>query len=290
MCETCGYRGNCAEDSCPVRGAIPPPSGANPYLDVFNAAAAHQREHGGLMLDGQPWEMCVKCLVQGGDAAVYRGHHAAKRTYSWAVPNDEALAAIAEHSPAGVVEIGAGGGYWARLLRARGVDVIAYDPDPVVGYPHLGGARPGEDPGTRWSNVSWTEVLVADHHAAAHHPDRTLLLVWPSYDEPWTDQVLDLYAGDTVIYVGEGAGGCTGTGRMHTLLGQEEYCWHGELDVPCTCATGDDARFEEILDVGIPQWAGLHDRLGVYRRVRRSTCVTTAVDLPMGPARPRELR
>ena len=66
-----------------------------------------------------------------------------RRAYAWAVPSHEALSAIAEASPRGVVEIGAGTGYWAYELRDRGVSVAAYDIAPVHldlhnGYHHLG--------------------------------------------------------------------------------------------------------------------------------------------------------
>jgi hypothetical protein len=107
-------------------------------------------------------------------------------------------------------------------------------------------------------------VLKGDHTCVIGHPDRTLLLVWPMMQE-WADQVLDLYAGDTVVYVGEGSGGCTGTDRMHAILGEERYCWHD--DGPCACPQ-DPARFEQVEDVEIPQWAGVHDRLSVYRRLK----------------------
>jgi hypothetical protein len=36
--------------------------------------------------------------------------------YAFALPTDEALGAIAAVSPDGVVELGAGPGFWARLL------------------------------------------------------------------------------------------------------------------------------------------------------------------------------
>jgi hypothetical protein len=36
-----------------------------------------------------------------------------------------ALAAIARYAP--IVEMGAGTGYWARCLRERGIDAVAYD-------------------------------------------------------------------------------------------------------------------------------------------------------------------
>lgn len=37
------------------------------------------------------------------------------REYAWAIPSPEALLAIKAASPKGVVEIGAGTGYWAML-------------------------------------------------------------------------------------------------------------------------------------------------------------------------------
>ena len=49
------------------------------------------------------------------------------RRYAYGVPNDEALEAITAASQAGVVELGAGTEYWARLPHERGVDAIAYD-------------------------------------------------------------------------------------------------------------------------------------------------------------------
>jgi hypothetical protein len=51
-------------------------------------------------------------------------------SYTLSVPTEPALGAIAEASPHGVVEVGAGTGYWARLLHDCGVDVVAYDLAP----------------------------------------------------------------------------------------------------------------------------------------------------------------
>ncbi|MGD9749700.1 MAG: hypothetical protein AB7W59_01775 [Acidimicrobiia bacterium] len=239
---------------------------ANPYLDAYLAQLEHERASEDPFCGpagAQPSGWCRLAARRCDDC---RGRRDMVRVWAWGVPNDAALDTIAEHGP--IVEIGAGGGYWAKLLRSRGVDVVAYDPDPVTGPPHLGGAKTGQDMTERWSNVSHSDVLLGDHGAVAHHSDRTLLLVWPSYDEPWTDRVLDLYAGDTVIYVGEGAGGCTGTGRMHALLGEQPYCWHDGPDDPaCDCAALPEQRFKQVADVEIPQWWGLHDRLGVYRRL-----------------------
>lgn len=235
-------------------------SESNPYLDAYRAQAAHEEASGNRRyLISDKGQADGYCGQRYGKCTVCRHRRELSYAYSWAIPNEAALRAIALHGP--VVEIGAGGGYWAKLLRDRGVDVIAYDPDPAGGGTGLDGQPRGWHDGTRWS-----EVLLGDHTAVIGHPDRTLLLVWPSYDLPWTDQVLDLYSGDTVIYVGEGSGGCTGTSRMHALLGDEPYCWHSDAEEPCTC--GDDSPlFKQIDEVAIPQWGGIHDRLFVHKRI-----------------------
>lgn len=155
--------------------------------------------------------------------------------YAWAIPNDEALDAIAKVGP--IVEVGAGTGYWASLLADRGVDVVAYDLYPP---PH--------------PRNHWHEGAAAVHFPVARggpakvarHPDRALMLCWPPYAKPMAFHCVRLYAGSTVVYIGEGAGGCTGDDRFHELLGVE----YGE----------------PVESIAIPQWPGIHDRLEIFRR------------------------
>ena len=217
----------------------------NPYLDAYRQQWARE-------LGSDPLAPLREQPQPAGSGGV---RHGMARRFSWAVPDDAALDTIAEHSPRGVVEIGAGGGYWAGMLRARGVDVVAYDPDPAGGL-WSGDGRTGWHDGTRWS-----DVLPGDHTAVQDHPDRTLLLVWPSYSAPWTDEVLDLYEGDTVIYVG--AASVTGSDRMHALLGAP--CRHVEDDEDCDCLPVS-VLFEQVSVVEIPQWYGIGDRLSVHHR------------------------
>ena len=47
------------------------------------------------------------------------------KKYAWAIPDERALQILASFSP--LIEIGAGRGYWARLLRDQGVDILAFD-------------------------------------------------------------------------------------------------------------------------------------------------------------------
>ncbi|MBZ9715322.1 class I SAM-dependent methyltransferase [Deinococcus multiflagellatus] len=145
------------------------------------------------------------------------------RLYSWAVPDDAALITIAAQGP--VVEIGAGNGYWASLLRQRGVTVHAYDRAP-------------------WVNLH-TEVLVGEARRAADHPEATLLLCWPPYVLPMAAQALAAYQGDTVVYIGEGQGGCTADDAFHAQLA---------------------AQWRLVVEQEIPRWDGWHDHLWVYQR------------------------
>lgn len=149
--------------------------------------------------------------------------------FSWAIPSAHAMMCIASlRMP--IVEIGAGTGYWAKCLSEWGVDVIAYDVRPY---------RNGYVDGRH------ATVFVGGSERAAEHPDRALLLVWPEYDTPMASNTLKAYLGETVIYVGEHRGGCT----------------------------GDDSLLENFWDlietVEIPKWHGIHDALFLYKRKRK---------------------
>lgn len=177
--------------------------------------------------------------------------------WSWAVPNEPAVHAIAGLGR--VVEMGAGTGYWSRLLRQRGVDVVAYDRAPGVGctWYRDGGLGP----------VQHTEVVRAEPEVLRAHADRALLLVWPplvtheNLDDPafvsFGRRCLNAYGGTTVVYVGE---------PKRVRADGNRPAW-----------TGDDTffddlhrDFEAVQWVSIPRWPGLYDALWVFRRRRRA--------------------
>ena len=97
-----------------------------------------------------------------------------RRLYSWGVPNDAALSCIARIAGAtGVVEVGAGTGYWAAALHGRGVDVRAYDAAPV----DCATAHNGHHVLASTSPPPFAAVLRQDaRNAADAHPRRSLLL------------------------------------------------------------------------------------------------------------------
>jgi hypothetical protein len=180
--------------------------------------------------------------------------------YSFAIPSDEALDGILASAPSGVVEVGAGTGYWAKLLSDRGGHVRAYDPAP-----------PGS-PENRWfaGSSAWFDVQQGDESVAATAPPATLLLIWPTRNEAWplsSVQRFHAAGGDTLIYVGEGPGGRTGDDSYHASLGEMAWCnqcAYGLQDSPCICEVS--SLWQRSNEISIPTWPGYHDTVRFYRR------------------------
>jgi hypothetical protein len=114
--------------------------------------------------------------------------------YAWAIPNDDVLLEIAKYSP--LIEVGAGTGYWAWLLRQLGVDILAFDKYP----PSQNSTSKSEfHPDTD----TWTEVLQGDESVLDSIVDRTLFLCWPPSNHPMAFETLSRFRGSTFLFVGE---------------------------------------------------------------------------------------
>jgi len=201
-----------------------------------------------------------RAMAAGGDLEEARAELVAE--YAFGIPTRDALEVIARHAPSGVVEIGAGRGYWAHLLDAHGVDVAAFDLAP----PPSGGNQWFVDGGT------FHEVRHGDASSVVAHADRTLLLVWPTRDEVWAAEALATYqqaGGQCVVYVGEPPGGRTGDDVFHAMLGELEtcaQCRYGITTAPCICEV--ERSWERIETLELPRWPGQLDSLSVHRRAR----------------------
>jgi hypothetical protein len=161
--------------------------------------------------------------------------------YAWGIPNEEVLDKIAEFSP--LVEIGAGTGYWAYLLRKMGVDVLAFDccpPSTDLGVENVFHTRA----------VTWTDVLSGDESVLESIVDRTLFLCWPPENSPMAFNTLSKYKGNTLLFVGIDQGHATGDPTFFELLDEG---WNLEGD----CQSVD-----------IPRWPGRTDALWIYHRKR----------------------
>jgi hypothetical protein len=202
--------------------------GENPYLELAHVLAGGPR---------LAWAAAPGGLRNVLDLPTRRKELAA--IFAWAIPDEAALAVLAQAGP--LLECGAGTGYWAALLAGQGADVLASDISPPgAANPFHAGHRP------------WTDVLPADAVTAVRaHPERTLFLCWPPFDDDGASYAaLRAYRGDVLLYAGDGPGpggsaGATGTVRFHRELA---------------------LNWTPTRQSALPNWPGLCDRLVVYRR------------------------
>lgn len=139
-----------------------------------------------------PDDRFAASLAALGDDPPEEALNSLAQRYSYVFPDDRALATIARLGP--LVEMGAGTGYWAFRLRARGVDIIAVDQAPPDGD------RPNR---YHAPTPTWTEVIAGDAEVLTGHAERTLFLCWPPLFST-LGECLAYYAGNVVALIGDG--------------------------------------------------------------------------------------
>lgn len=158
------------------------------------------------------------------------------RKYAWATPTPSVLSKVADFEP--IVEFGAGTGYWAYLLRQMHVDIVAIDIEPPSSDSETNPYHPGQRP--------WTTVVRGCYEDLVGHAHRSLFLCWPPGGSDMALRALLTYQGDTLLYLGEGLGGCNGDDAFHTEL---------------------ERRWTKIDEQSVLQWEGMRDRLCVFQRL-----------------------
>ncbi len=229
----------------------------NPYLEAW-AGANGSRAHGWICsseVGSDPSEYRITACWRDDQDNRRQIRHHLSHNYAFGVPGNEALDCLARYAP--LVEIGAGTGYWARCLRERGVDIVAYDlmgdswrswfRPSILAEIRRGGARAIEarPHAQRAEPVLWTEVLQSGPEVLGCHAERTLLVCWP---DPWSgfdEASLLAYPGGRVAVIGEPGEAGPGSQGFQALLRRS---WQ---------------RFETA---PVPRWPGSEDRLVVYSR------------------------
>jgi hypothetical protein len=157
--------------------------------------------------------------------------------YSWAVTDQKAIEQIVKTTKdMGIIEIGAGRGYWASILADCGINIAAYDigknENAYFYYPVnlIGNYYPIDN---------------AERKIASLHQDKALFLCWPPYDTPMAYNCVSEYSGNTLIYIGEDKYGCTADDKFFDFI-------------------SDNFKLDNIIDMA--QWEGIHDNLYIYKR------------------------
>lgn len=179
------------------------------------------------------WSLAQKQqFIIGREGELFDVRKQAAHLYGWGIPCEQAMNDLAEYQP--IVEMGAGLGLWALLLRRMGVRVDAYDGFEKGGFGYS-------------SRDTWTEVFRGGPEKLRKYPrEWSLLMVWPPYNSHFGTECLVNCNSDFVIDVGEGYGGCTGDSWYHYIL---------------------KMAFERVrYDYDFPRWDSLHDAMAVYRR------------------------
>jgi hypothetical protein len=168
--------------------------------------------------------------------------------YAHAIPTITALEAIGTFGP--ILEIGAGTGYWAWLLRRRGVDIACYDKEPP-GVPGHSNRFHGT------GSTCWTDVLTGDETAVALHPERTLFLCWPPPHDEMPLRAITAYQGEVFIFVGE-----------------LPLPWRKRVTTSQRFLSELGSNWEPIQAIELPHWEICCDNLYVFkRRAARSSAV-----------------
>lgn len=158
------------------------------------------------------------------------------RQFSWAIPTPNVVRKICDATVGKkIIEVGAGTGLWAKLLKLSGSEIIATDSFESHGY--------RED--NTYLPVHNLEAVAAIEQ---NRDCDVLMLIWPAYDTDMAERALKAFNGSIVIYIGEGYGGCNANDEFFDELQQ---------------------NFEELRshdDIYVPTWFGIHDGLEIHQR------------------------
>ncbi len=120
-----------------------------------------------------------------------------REKFCYSILTPETLKFLLEFSP--LVEMGAGNGYNAWLLRQLGAEIEAIEAFPVEeGRNWFFNTNSFGLPGKR--GRSWTPITKGDAKDLEHFPDHALLMVWPPINSMASDS-LKHYKGSTIVLI-----------------------------------------------------------------------------------------
>lgn len=128
--------------------------------------------------------------------------------FAWACPDLRALEICKSFAP--LIEIAAGKGYWAFLLKQMEVDVIAYDKLTAGAVGNWTDVQKGGSEVLNWRKGKHKDVAKG----------RNLFLCYPDQTEEVAQRCLNQFEGDVIIHVGELISTGTKAGGLQTPWGR----------------------------------------------------------------------
>ena len=172
------------------------------------------------------WGLVLSLVSGGSDFSLCILRNQFNRSLSWGSPTLESLNKILLSIPKGqnVLSICSGNSLIEYWFIGHGIPVTMTDIAPM--FPEC-------------------EQLTAKDAATKYRDTHSVLLVsWPPYDKPFAADALRAGNFTTVIYIGEGHGGCTADDTFHDMLDEGYSCE----------------------DFSSKQWYGIHEYPRVYSR------------------------
>ena len=167
--------------------------------------------------------------------------------YAWAIPDERSLRVLSQFSP--LIEIGCGKGYWAYLLKLKGVDIIAFDKKKIA----------------KAKKSNWTDVQSGGPEVlldSSVSEGRNLLLCYPDEASSLAIKCLENFTGDHIIHVGELAvcGGGSGT------LSSPQAPWGRTTGADFQVSLAEE--FHCLLTISLPRYPFSRDCLSVWKRTQ----------------------
>lgn len=188
-----------------------------------------------------------------------------RHMYAWAVPSTAALELIGQTVTAnelqGVVEIGAGTGYWASLLNKQGIDVVAFEAN-------INGSLLHGTPSFINDPIAFADIYKGGPGILRKgaYSSRCLFLCYPPVADRMCVDALQNFGGNYIVYVGA-------LDRLHPLSSSLPECHRPPL--PKGVGTGHPEFFlslgsscDVVEKISVPSHFFCRDHLVVLRRCK----------------------
>jgi len=200
----------------------------------------------------------VENLLRGGDYTKdYTDRRTFTKNFAWAVPCKEAIDAIKKYAREPIYDVLAGTGYWTKILKKAGLNVVASDIHKITNKNHYhqnksdtGGKNIQHLVKKEKEKIIRRNALKVGYDFKTERLNGDIFLSWVPYQASFATDILEMLPiGTRVFEIGEGMGGCTGDASFHKYL----------------CDNFDALHYEDL-----PNFRGIHDSLTVWEKIKNS--------------------